>query len=191
MPFTLTRSLLVILIPGAIATSPWIAFVLIKSSIDWNVLKDLKTELGALCFLTSVIVGGIFEGLNSWIEVGLDNYRTRTFPNLINDWYDYLCLQRDKEPVVFRYISSRATTMYFEFSMAWATPISSYGAACILGALGVVTEHHWLIITVAWLLCAYFLHQGATTHWVLCKIRHELNSRNPARTAPTPKNKSN
>lgn len=138
MPFTLTRSLLVILIPGAIAVLPWLALILIRSSLQWDCIKEFKTELGVFCFLCSVIVGGLFEGLNSCIEVRLDRFRSGEFPRLIDDWYDYLCLHRDKEPVAFRYISSRATTMYFEFSMAWASPIFGYGIISILKDLCLV-----------------------------------------------------
>jgi hypothetical protein len=175
MPFTLTRSLLVILIPGAIAILPWFTFILMRLDVELVSIKEFKAELGILLFLCAVIIGGIFEGLNSFVEVCLDNCRHGANRYLFFDWYEYLCAHRDKEPVAFRYISSRATTMYFEFSMAWASPACGYGITRVLKDSWLAIDYLWLIIFISWLVGAYFFYQGTATHLVLCKVRRELS----------------
>jgi len=87
MPFTLTRSLIVVLVPGIVATAPWILLIAIYFPLA---------------------VGGVLEGIGSNLEVKWDKERDSDF-DVQENWYKYLALTPSVEPVGFRYISRNVT----------------------------------------------------------------------------------
>lgn len=176
MPFTLTRSILVILLPGAITLSPYL-FNLLYTLPQFMAWYDgHKTESYFFVFSAAVIIGSVYEGISSIVEVKLDNCLKKTHPDIDKEWYNYLCRNNSSEPVAYRYISRRATTMYFEFSMAYSMIFLGYGFSLNLDRIGFFNDclQKPAFIMIFWVLFYYFFRQAMSTHSVLSKIRSEL-----------------
>jgi hypothetical protein len=177
VPTTLSRSLLVILIPGAIAVAPWLLMLVQYTSATLGF--DDYTSLGnAVLFAAAAVSGTILEEFGSFIEVRWDREREKTL-DVKENWYRYLARGFDHEPVGYRYLSRLATTLYFELSMMFATPIFIAGAT-ILAALRFHGFDFWIAVAgVASFIAAFifFRWQARCTHETICTTRAELNRR--------------
>lgn len=180
MPITLTRTILVVLIPGGIALIPWILWILMgmDTSSGDSFYHSYSIPIN-LCFFAAVVIAGtILEGINTHIELQWDNQREEEF-SVTENWYAYLCCALPNEPVVFRYITRMVTTMYFELGMTWAS--LSFG----LGLSAITCErkpeffqaYALLAIVLSLVFAGYFFWQAKTSHKVLCRVRKEFNER--------------
>lgn len=178
MPFTLTRSILVVIIPGLIALAPWALWVASKIPQFGGLYSTYATLVNASLIGVGIIIGSFIEGAMSHLEVKWDTKCEEQY-KVRDNWFDYLAQQFKAEPVGFRYISRLATTMYFELSMMAATPIALLGFAILIydhspfwrciGSVGMVLFALGSIIWFCW--------QAKCTHKVLCEARKELNER--------------
>jgi hypothetical protein len=188
MPLNLTRSLLVILLPGFVMMLPFfIAFLQIQE-VRSTLAVASNLDL-AIAFAITVIFGSLLEAAASRIEVCWDK-KTETQHLVEKYWFDYLAYCEKGEPVGFRYISRLATTMYFELSMSIALPLSSVGFAFILAVL---RPESWCPLALGYtaisLLLGWLLFRSARdTHEVLCRARRQLMDRlnppNPSSVTP-------
>ena len=182
MPLNLTRSILVILVPGVIALSPWLLLLVDKYEHIWELYVKLPLPFNAVVFAIIVVFGSTVEGLMSYLEKRWDKQASegpKPEPDndwLNIDWYDYLAYKRgDCEPVAYRYISRKVTELYFEMVMVVASPLSIAGVlvlayfhglnacAAIIGAIAM-----GLLLTVA------FYKFARDTHCVLYEVRHAI-----------------
>lgn len=180
MPVTLTRTVLVIFIPGGIALISWILLYLIQidaESAD-SIYRRYSTPINLCFFATTVIIGTIIEGVNTHIEVRWDKIHQDKF-DVENNWYAYLSCTPANEPVAFKYFTRLVTTMYFELGMMWATLSFGMGVASIIFTLKPCCYPAYCVITVilSILFSIYFHWQASTSHEVLCKARKELMER--------------
>ena len=178
MPITLTRSLLVILIPGGIFMIPWLFTIAIVSEKNLSFYTTYSMLFNILGFAMAVIVGMFLEGFNTFMECRWDKEREEKY--LVNqNWYDYLSVECKKETVGFRYISNRVTTMYFEMAMIWASLSFLFGLMVIVHIMSIKCKIAWLIgmLVLAIISGCYFYRQAKNTHEVLCKTRMEINQR--------------
>jgi hypothetical protein len=179
MPFTLTRTVLGILVPGLIAITPWLLALVqhTKATLGF----DSNSTLGhALIFSAAIVAGTFFEAQGTKLEVKWDNSKEEVH-QVSENWYTYLSQVLDKEPVGYRYMSRLATTLYFELAMIWAAPAFLLGAT-ILASLRFPDA--WVILGIVGLAAAvgvgfYFHSQANCTHNVICSTRKELVSRLP------------
>lgn len=180
MPVTLTRTVLVIFIPGGIALISWILLYLLK--VDTESTDSFYQRYSMpinLCFFAAiVIIGTIIEGVNTHLEVRWDQKREKKF-DVENNWYAYLSCTPASEPVAFKYFTRLVTTMYFELGMMWATLSFGLGVASIICTLKPNCYGLYSVIAVTFsiLFAIYFFWQANTSHEVLCKTRKELISR--------------
>jgi hypothetical protein len=177
MPTTLTRSLLVILIPGAIAIAPWLLALVQHTSATLG-LDQYRPLSYVLLFACAAVAGSVFEGLGRFVEVRWDKEREATYA-VRENWFKYLSRSLDNEPVGFRYLSRRATTLYFELSMMFAVPIFAFGAG-ILASLRFREHAYWIAgvsVLAVVVSVVYFYWQARCTHELLCKTRMEINAR--------------
>jgi hypothetical protein len=176
VPFTLTRSILVILLPGAITLSPYLFNLLytLPQFMAWY--EGHKMESYFFVFSAAVVIGSVYEGISSIVEVQLDKIVKKRHPDLDKEWYSYLCKSYSAEPVAYRYISRRATTMYFEFSMAYSMIFVGYGFSLNLDRIDFFHDcfQKPAFVLIFWVLAYYFFRQAMGTHNVLSKIRSEL-----------------
>ncbi|MDQ2078531.1 hypothetical protein [Marinimicrobium sp. ABcell2] len=180
MPVTLTRTVLVILIPGGIALVSWILLYLLKVDTESaDSFYQLYSMPINLCFFAAVvIIGTIIEGANTHLEVRWDNKREEEY-DVENNWYAYLSCTPSSEPVAFKYFTRLVTTMYFELGMMWATLSFGLGVASIICTLKPSYYTLYSLVTVVFsiLLAIYLYFQASTSHEVLCKARKELIGR--------------
>jgi cytochrome bd-type quinol oxidase subunit 2 len=176
MPVDLTRSVLVILLPGAVAVAPWLAWLLVRT--EGGLKEEYQPIAQAFAFGCAVIAGLICETLGTWLEAAWDEKR-ETRLNVSANWYDYLSRHIDPEPVAYRYLSRRATTLYFELSMMIAVLPFALGSWLFLPLIFPENTEavRWLIAIATVLLELFFWVNALSTHELLCKTRAQVNNR--------------
>jgi hypothetical protein len=176
MPGDLTRSLLVILLPGAVAVAPWLAWLLVKT--DAGLKAEYQPIAQAFAFGCAVIAGLICETLGTWQEAAWDKKR-ETSLHVSQNWFDYLARHIDPEPVAYRYLSRRATTLYFELSMMMAMMPFALGSWLFLPLVfpEQSAEIRWGIAVTTILLEVFFWINARSTHVLLCTTRAQVNNR--------------
>jgi hypothetical protein len=184
MPLTLSRSLVVVLVPGIVACAPWLLLCAEHASDLTALYRAYQVPGNALLFALVVVVGSILEGIGSRAEVRWDAEREKEF-GVQENWYKYLAQTPESEPVGFRYISRTVTTMYFELTMSFAGSIMFLGIGAVIGSIQ--TDYRsWIAassIAVAGAAFWFFRAQARDSHKILCKVRLELANRVPYRPA--------
>jgi hypothetical protein len=183
MPLNLTRSLLVVLIPGGIALFPWVLWLLDSNERVATFYKAYPELSWAVLFAAAAVAGTLFESINSYIEDYWDRRRENDW-EVSKNWYDYLARVCPTAPVAHGYLGRLVTTMYFELAMMWATFIFVMG---LVPLLRLPINPDWPTVISLWpyLLGSFlggvasaFFHKGARdSHLVLCKTRKEINQR--------------
>ena len=130
VPFTLTRSLLVIILPGLVAILPWALWLASKIERLDHLYQTYGVLANALLVGLAILIGSIAESSLTNLEVKWDREREETY-QVKENWYAYLALQPSRELVGFRYISRLVTTLYFELSMMVASPLALSGLAVL------------------------------------------------------------
>jgi hypothetical protein len=175
VPTTVTRSVLTVLVPGLIAVAPWLLTLVQHTQATFGFDK-YPTLAHLMLFASVVVVGSIFEGVGSLLEVYWDK-KLCSEMDVEGDWYSYLAT---KDSLVgHRYISRLVTTLYFELSMMLSVPTFIAGAS-VLAVLRFSSLTWWSLILFgagAITVACYFYWQANTTHRVLCTTRRELRVR--------------
>jgi len=183
LPTELSRSLLTVLIPGAIGVAPWVLALLQHTSATLG-LNEYPTVGYVLLFCVAAVAGTVFQGLGSFAEVRWDRERESEY-SVKENWFAYLSRTFPGEPVGYRYVSRMATALHFDLAMLLAGPLFVLGStllACLrfselraaLGSVGVAL----LLLSVL-----YFRWSARCTHKLLCETRIELNRRLAAEPA--------
>lgn len=182
MPLNLTRSFLSVILPGAVATAPWLLY----GAIILAPLRESYSQFGflynATAFGIAVVVGAIFEGFGSYIEklwdrrIGREARPSAAGENWVDaDWIAYLASNpAGGEPVAYRYFSRKVTTLYFELGMMMAVPVCLVGVGVIASELG----YQCAIVTSvlgAFMAVMIFGWFARDTHEVLCHTRARVN----------------
>ncbi|MCD8522581.1 MAG: hypothetical protein LRY66_05970 [Saccharospirillaceae bacterium] len=179
MNITLTRSLLVILLPGAMFLMPWVVFILSAYPDCLKTYESYKYEYVVVLFGLSVFTGMLLEGLGASIEVHWDRIREVEY-DIKKNWYAYLAAQYEAEIVGYKYITSRVTTMYFELGMMWVAMSAAISSWFLLYSFN--SECFILKTILITMLCfiamIYFYRMAYSSHEVLCKARQEINGLN-------------
>lgn len=178
MPFTLSRSVLAVLVPGLIAVAPWALLLAFHLSDFAELYKTYSVLVNGSLLAAAVIIGSLIEGAVSYVEVVWDRERERKY-KVRENWFEYLSLHSVGEPIGFQYLSRMVTTMYFELAMMAATPISIGGAALLtfLYATGPWRYATAVLVVVMVVAAWVFYSLAKTSHLVLCEARREINAR--------------
>jgi len=183
-PTTLNRSLLVTLVPGVIAISPWVLALLQYSDVTFGL--DKYPAIGyALLFAAATVAGLLCEGVTSFAEARWDKERECEY-RVQENWTTYLASTFPNEPVGYRYLARRAVTLYFELAMMCASPSFVIGVG-VLAAFRFPEYERlitYLAIAFALVAVAYFRFQARVTHELLCRTRRDLNERLARKSEP-------
>jgi hypothetical protein len=172
LPTTPTRYLLGVLVPGALAVTPWLA--LARPYLESTLNDSLQA---ILLFAIVSTVGGVLDALSARIEVFWDERGVPSDRSLRGDhWYAYLCRRDDKRAVAYGYISRLVDSMYFELSTMFALLVAALGTACL--AYSRYERVLFLLIVAAALASRFLYLQAKAGHQVLCEVRQELAERN-------------
>ena len=184
MPLTLTRSLLTVLIPGMVAVAPWLLLLVLQHQvlIDWY--KRYPLPLHVSSFAVVVILGATLEGIGSYIEHKWDRSHAKKQPPsyqnedwVAKDWFSYLSRSfGDSEPVGYRYLSRKVTTLYFELGLMLAAPISILGLSRLYWHLAPDKFFSGFVVAVFSIIAfMVFRKLARDTHCVLRESRHYIN----------------
>lgn len=184
MPLSLSRSLLTIILPGIVATAPWLLLLIVQvpGLRAWYGLHALPIHVAA--FAVAVTSGAVFEGLGNYIECIWDRARAeKEIPALgrndwvQREWYAYLGRSFGSgEPVAYRYLSRKVTAFYFEMGMMFAVPIGLIGLGALTEVLLPSTQSVSLVFGALVLISPFlFLRFADDTHEVLCETRYFTN----------------
>ena len=120
------RPVVTIAIPGAISSVP-IGYYLAATQPDLRTFGDGHPFLTSVTVLLAVIaLGFLFEDLGSRVENGIWERLQGKSDRATQEWYAYLRLAPNPEPIGFKYIRTIVTRMKFEISTALAL------VACVL-----------------------------------------------------------
>lgn len=176
MPTTLNRSLLVTLILGVVAISPWVLALLQYTTVTFGL--DKYPVIGyVLLFAAATVAGSICEGIASFVEAQWDRDRECKYA-VHENWMIYLTSCFPNEPVGYRYIARRAVTLYFELTMMCAFPSFVVGCS-VLAAHRYPAFERWITYaTIAGVVVgvSYFRYQARVTHELLCRTRQDMNT---------------
>jgi hypothetical protein len=168
------RSVVTIIIPGLVATSPFLA--LVARYCPW--LSEFVRQNAGLSSLALLLIamtaGHVIEDLGSRIEAHFwDACLKRRNKRFIQEWKDYLRLAFEHEPVGQHYLKTILLRFKFETNLAVSLIVSllgmiSYGV--VVGGPGYCVCSGILFP----LLAAYLLYESKTSCKVLADIRHQL-----------------
>ena len=161
------RPLLTLFLPGALGCTPLAVCVLSR-------FKDLRdyaaadhAEAIATFALTSTFLGFIFDSLGSQVE---DRWDGAAGEEHRENWYLYLRLAFEKEPVGHRYLRTVLLHLKFELGCFVACVVAIPSIAFCPGSL-------WTrlgLIVFAGAGAVYFYRDGHDSHKLLGDIRKEL-----------------
>lgn len=175
MPTTLTRSLMTVLVPGLVAVAPWLVWFVQHTSATFGA-DESAVLANALIFALVVVAGSICEGLGTYLECRWDKSLESEY-QVEEHWIRYLSYAGAREPVAFRYLSRRVTTLYFELAMLFATP--SFVAGVTLLAVMRFTHLRWWLVLIGIVVAVasawYFHFQASQSHRSMCKVRKDID----------------
>jgi hypothetical protein len=164
------RPVVTLLIPGFWALTPWIIGLFLHYQIDWKFACDHREASGLVFVVAATAVGMVLENLGARLEECFYNRQKNDRCN----WYAYLTLAPEREPIGLRYIRTLVLRMKFELSM---------GIAGLIVLLGIVfyipiSWHLKLLFSVITLaLTIYLLYEGWCSVSLLEKTRVEILKR--------------
>ena len=141
--------------------------------------KSYKNEFSVVAFGLAVVVGMISEGASTFIEVSWDKKYDKKW-NITDNWYKYLAASYETEPVGYRYIATKVTTMYFEFGMMWFFLVGGLGWTCAIYKYRFEALSCWVLVipVLSFLWAWYFLYLAKKSHKLLCLTRRKINEIN-------------
>lgn len=167
------RVLVVILVPGFVATAPWL------SGVFWPALRDARTwidmviPIGMTGFCLCLVVGLILENIGSALEVNwADEWIRKEYPRLAGNWNSYLQQKTDGELIAQRYIRVFVTRYKFELSMVPALLVSMAGfAVAHYFDQGLTTSKTFFLVGLMAVVTWWLLQVTLSSALVLAKTR--------------------
>ena len=117
--------------PGAFASSPY-AWWFLSAHPDLQVfLNNHEAVMVALAILVWTTMGFVVESVGSYVEVYLIDRRRSDSEQLLRDWWQYLQIAWDREPIGQRYLRRLVVSFKFELNMSVALVLSLPGVAAV------------------------------------------------------------
>jgi hypothetical protein len=166
------RPVVTLIVPGFYATSTISLYLLqqfprLKEEID--VYPGVATTVFLLIILT---VGLIAEEVGARIEFHFDQALAKRagYRDHYKEWFAYLRLAFEKEPVGHRYLRSLVLRLKFELGMTVSTLPFAIGTSM----LGIPWLSRLLIIVLATLLACYLFFEARCSNETLSELRREM-----------------
>jgi hypothetical protein len=177
------RPVVTLLIPGFWALTPWTISMFLHYPMTWDFVSRHHEGGGLVFVVFATAVGMILENLGSRLEICYDR---RCAKGSSENWYAYLALAVDPEPIGLRYIRTIVLRMKFELAMCSAGPIALIGIVCI----PVNVRFKIAAFCIALVLTLYFQFESSESVRQLEKTRiemlHRLSNANPNKNADVP-----
>jgi hypothetical protein len=163
------RPLMTLFSPGVLACAPWMIALMQRSSSFYSLVNENRTEASLVLTLIAIIVGMLLEDIGSYLEstffdTALD---THTDGKHMKNWYHYMRIAFEREPVGVRYMRGIVLRMKFELGMAGAALVVIPGI--FTTTLSVVSDA--AIAGTAMGLSAILFREARRSHAALSKTR--------------------
>ena len=167
------RAVVVVLVPGFVCCSPWLAYVLWPELLSPNTWEGLGLPISVSIFMIVLAAGLVMEDIGSRIEVlWADRWLRRRGPRLSRQWLPYLALTGSTEAVAIRYLRATLVRFKFELSMIPACVIAAVGLSIgqFMGqGLGLAKTSSLVILLL--LIALWFLFEVRAGAFVLAFAR--------------------
>jgi hypothetical protein len=163
------RPVITLLIPGFWALSPWLTALLLHYSASWNFVCIHRDGSGLVFVVAATAAGLILENLSARLEKHFFERHTKDYSN----WFAYLALALETEPIGLRYIRTVVLRMKFEFGMGIAGFFALCGAICTPVSITIKV----IFISAVLALSFYFVYEGKESVVLLENTRIELLKR--------------
>jgi hypothetical protein len=176
------RPIVTLVIPGFFGCST-ISICLLERYKNLQWLIDRYPGAATIIFLLIVLtVGLVLEEFGARLELHFDKQLSKCaeFENHFEEWFDYLRLAFEREPVGHRYLRTLVLRLKFELGMTIATiPFA-------IGALFLPASILWRLCLIAGsaLLGRYLFFEAKRGDKVLSELRRELLKRDWNPTPP-------
>lgn len=162
-------------IPGCVASAPYIvifaiAFPPLRSA--WNASPSASVTVVGLIILT---VGLLLDSLGGWFEVNVIERVHDDRELLKENWYKYLNIKYEFEPIGHRYLSRVLLLMKFAINLFLAIIFALLGLVVLHFVVGVMDSLlFWSLCSSGIALEIYLYIDARETSYVLARIREEL-----------------
>jgi hypothetical protein len=166
------RPVVTLLIPGFWVLAPWTIAIFLHYPTDWSFACDHRDGSGLVFVVIATALGMVLENLGAQLEEYFFKRRTKSD---YSNWYAYLALAPEREPIGLRYIRTVVLRMKFELGMGVAGPMVLVGIICI--PIDITLKLAFGGITLA--LTLYFLYESWSSVALLEETRLEMLKRIP------------
>jgi hypothetical protein len=161
------RPVVTLLIPGFWMLAPWTIALFFHHPIGWIFAAKHREGSGLVFVVIATALGMILEDLGVRLEqFFFERHTKKDYTN----WYAYLALAPEREPIGLRYIRTVVLRMKFELGMGLAGPAVIAGIVCNPISLHLKSA----LIFLVFLLTIYFLYESSCSVVVLEKTRIEM-----------------
>jgi hypothetical protein len=165
------RPVVTLLIPGFWVLTPWTIAIFFHYPIDWRFACDHRDGSGLVFVVIATALGMVLENMGAMLEKRFFEHHTKKD---YSNWYAYLALAPEREPIGLRYIRTVVLRMKFELGMGVAGPFVLTGIFCI----PIISWHFKLFfLSGVLLLTLYFLYESRSSVVVLEETRFEMLKR--------------
>jgi hypothetical protein len=163
------RPVVTLLIPGFWALTPWTIGLFLHYQIDWKFACDHRDASGLVFVVAATAIGMVLENLGARLEVLFSTCQKNDRSN----WYAYLMLAPEREPIGLRYIRTLVLRMKFELSMGIS------GLIVLFGIIYIPISCHLKLVFggVTLALITYFLFESWSSVSLLEETRVEILKR--------------
>jgi hypothetical protein len=166
------RPIVMLVVPGFFAVSTCAVAVCQR----FPTVQRLAEQHAGLATTTAVLVvltlGLVTEDLGARLEQYFENLLKKEagYEKHYEEWYEYLRIAFDREPVGHRYLRTLVLRLKFELGMVVASVPFAVGALCLQAPC------RWRIGTLCFALAAlaYFWVEAKSSNKELSKLRREL-----------------
>jgi hypothetical protein len=164
------RPVVTLLIPGFWSLVPWLVMMFLRDHIVWQFVLDHRTPSALVFLAAATAVGMILENLGGELE---NFFFYKHGNNASENWYDYLALALEPQPIAFSYIRSYVLRMKFEGGMC------AGGVSAIIGIAFLPIDCCLKVcfLAIAILLTIYLVFQVKSSVKELVNVRQELLNR--------------
>jgi hypothetical protein len=166
------RPVVSLVVPGFFATATmsiaaWQRFPIVPLLVDSH-----PGTAGVFMFLVILTAGLTLEDIGARLErrFDLSLCKVKGYECHMEEWYDYLRLAFEKEPIGHRYLRSMVLRLKFELGMTVAS------VSFVVGGFAIGTSYGWhlALVVIPLITFFFFLSEAKASNQKLSDVRHEL-----------------
>jgi hypothetical protein len=157
-----------------VVSAPYVYWLLAKFPAAQHALATNEFIGGTAAVFTIVIAGFTLESIGSYVEVHLIDRRRVDRAEMLDEWWSYLRLAWQPEPIGQRYLRRLLVSFKFELNMSVAAALAVPGIALLGFSSQVDASRAWWLSGGLLVLASALLKFATDTSDVLARVRKEL-----------------